>query len=294
MISKRKRNTILVYCMASVVMLCALASNITKVNTSMKTKSKKIVADNHSVETTELSYGLVAIEASSSIEENKDAQNVTENKKENNKEDKKEESNKKTDSNKKSSTTKSNSNKTTTKKTTSNKTTTKKTTTKKTTSNKTTTTKKTTSNKTTSNKTTTKNTTATKSTTSTTKSSKGVQIAEYAKKFVGKSYRMGGSWNGEMPYTATDCSGFTQGVYKHFGISLPRVARDQAKVGKKVSFNELQPGDLVFYSGNGGKSITHVAMYIGNGKIVHAQTPKLGIGITTYNIMIKMTARRVI
>ena len=149
MISKRKRNTILVYCMASVVMLCALASNITKVNTSMKTNSKKIVADNHSVETTELSYGLVAIEASSSIEENKDAQNVTENKKENNKEDKKEESNKKTDSNKKSSTTKSNSNKTTTKKTTSNKTTTKKTTTKKTTSNKTTTTKKTTSNKTT-------------------------------------------------------------------------------------------------------------------------------------------------
>jgi len=294
MISKLKRNTILVYCMASVVMLCALASNITKVNTSMKTNSKKIVADNHSVETTELSYGLVAIEASSSIEENKDAQNVTENKKENNKEDKKEESNKKTDSNKKSSTKKSNSNKTTTKKTTSNKTTTKKTTTKKTTSNKTTTTKKATSNKTTSNKTTTKNTTATKSTTSTTKSSKGVQIAEYAKKFVGKSYRMGGSWNGEMPYTATDCSGFTQGVYKHFGISLPRVARDQAKVGKKVSFNELQPGDLVFYSGNGGKSITHVAMYIGNGKIVHAQTPKLGIGITTYNIMIKMTARRVI
>ena len=287
MISKRKRNTILVYCMASVVMLCALASNITKVNTSMKTNSKKIVADNHSVETTELSYGLVAIEASSSIEENKDAQNVTENNKENNKEDKKEESNKKTDSNKKSSTKKSNSNKTTTKKTTSNKTTTKKTTTKKTTSNKTTTTKKTTSNKTTTNKT-------TKSTTNTTKSSKGVQIAEYAKKFVGKSYRMGGSWNGEMPYTATDCSGFTQGVYKHFGISLPRVARDQARVGKKVSFNELQPGDLVFYSGNGGKSITHVAMYIGNGKIVHAQTPKLGIGITTYNIMIKMTARRVI
>ena len=287
MISKRKRNTILVYCMASVVMLCALASNITKVNTSMKTNSKKIVADNHSVETTELSYGLVAIEASSSTEVNKDAQNVTENNKENNKEDKKEESNKKTDSNKKSSTKKSNSNKTTTNKTTSNKTTTKKTTTKKTTSNKTTTTKKTTSNKTTTNKT-------TKSTTNTTKSSKGVQIAEYAKKFVGKSYRMGGSWNGEMPYTATDCSGFTQGVYKHFGISLPRVARDQARVGKKVSFNELQPGDLVFYSGNGGKSITHVAMYIGNGKIVHAQTPKLGIGITTYNIMIKMTARRVI
>jgi len=248
--------------MASVVMLCALASNITKVNTSMKTNSKKIVADNHSVETTELSYGLVAIEASSSIEESKDAQNVTENKKEENKEDKKDESSKKTDDNKKSSTVKSNSNKK---------------------SKKITTTKKNTSNSNTK-----------KSTTNTTNSSKGSQIAAYAKKFVGKSYRMGGSWNGEMPYTSTDCSGFTQGVYKHFGISLPRVARDQAKVGKKVSFSELQPGDLVFYSGNGGRSITHVALYIGNGKIVHAQTPRLGIGITTYNIMIKMTARRVI
>ena len=275
MISKRKRNTILTYCMASVVMLCALASNVTKVTTSLKTNSKKIVADNQIVETTEISYGLVALEASSCIE-NKDAQNVTEEKKE----DKKEEAEKKADDNKKTSTTA----KTTTKKST----TTKKTTTKKSTTKKNTTTKKTTT------KTTTTTDTESNTVTSTTNSSKGTEIANYAKQFVGKSYKMGGSWNGEMPYKATDCSGFTQGVYKHFGISLPRVARDQAKVGKKVSWNALQPGDLVFYSGNGGKSVTHVAIYIGNNKIVHAQTPSLGIGITTSNIMVKMTARRVI
>lgn len=260
MISKRKRNTILVYCMASVVMLCALVSNVSKVTTNMRTNNKKVVADNHSVDTTELTYGLLALEASSALEENKDAQNVTEKK-----EEKKEMSDNKTDDKGTVGTPKKAKSKTTTKKTTT---------------------------KTSSNKTTTSNTTS--STSNKKNSAKGVQIANYAKQFVGKPYRMGGQWNGEYPYKATDCSGFTQGVYRHFGYSIPRVARDQARIGKAVSWNDLQPGDLVFYSGNGGRSVTHVAMYIGNGKIVHAQTPSLGIGITTYKIMIRMTARRVI
>lgn len=118
----------------------------------------------------------------------------------------------------------------------------------------------------------------------------GSKIVNYAKQFNGNPYIMGGT----SLTKGADCSGFTQSVFKHFGIKLSRVARDQAKVGKKVSFNALKPGDLVFYSGNGGKSITHVAIYIGNSKIIHAQTPKSGIGITSVNIMIKMTARRVI
>jgi len=265
MISKRKRNTILVYCMASVVMLCALVSNVSKVTTNMRTNDKKVVAENHSVDTTELTYGLLALEASSALEENKDAQNVTEKK-----EEKKELSDNKTDDKGTVGTPKKAKSETVTTKTTTTKTTTKTT--------KTTTTKTTTSNSTTSKK----------------GSAKGTEIANYAKQFVGKPYRMGGQWNGEMPYTATDCSGFTQGVYRHFGYSIPRVARDQARIGKAVAWNDLQPGDLIFYSGNGGKSVTHVAMYIGNGKIVHAQTPSLGIGITTYKIMIRMTARRVI
>ena len=119
---------------------------------------------------------------------------------------------------------------------------------------------------------------------------KGSAIAAYAKQFVGNPYVHGGT----SLTKGADCSGFTQSVYKHFGISIPRVARAQARVGKSVSWNNLQPGDLMFYSGNGGRSVTHAAIYIGNGKIVHAQTPRLGIGITTAKIMVWMGARRVI
>lgn len=282
MISKRKRNTILIYCIASVIMLCAFVSNVTVVTTELKTNTKKIVADNNYVETNEISYGLVAIEASSAIEDNKDAQKVTETKEEDKKEESKEESSKKTNENKNTSST-SNKAKTakSNKTTTSNKQ-------NKTTSNKTKTTNKTTSNKTKTNK---KSTTSTTSKTTSVSSNKnlGTQIASYAKQFVGNPYRSGGT----SLTKGADCSGFTQSVFKHFGIKLPRTARAQATVGKKVSFNNLEPGDLVFY-GTGGSKITHVAIYIGNGKIVHAQTPRLGIGITTYNIMTKVTARRVI
>lgn len=284
MISKRKRNTILIYCMASVIMLCCFVSNVTVVTTELKTNTKKIVADNNYVETNEVSYGLVAIEASSAIEDNKDAQKVTEKKEEEKKEEKTEESSKKTSENKNTSST---SNKVKTAQ--ANKTTT---------SNKSNSTKKATSNKTTSNKTTSnKTTTAKKSTTSTTNKTTnvssnkklGTQIASYAKQFVGNPYVHGGT----SLTKGADCSGFTQSVFKHFGIKLPRTASSQAKVGKKVSFSELEPGDLVFYS-NGGSRISHVAIYIGNGKIVHAQTPRLGIGITTYKIMTRVTARRVV
>lgn len=279
MISKRKRNTILIYCMASVIMLCCFVSNVTVVTTELKTNTKKIVADNNYVETNEVSYGLVAIEASSAIEDNKDAQKVTEKKEEEKKEEKTEESSKKTSENKNTSST---SNKVKTAQ--ANKTTT---------SNKSNSTKKATSNKTTSNKTTSakKSTTSTTNKTTNVSSNKklGTQIASYAKQFVGNPYVHGGT----SLTKGADCSGFTQSVFKHFGIKLPRTARAQATVGKKVSFNNLEPGDLVFY-GTGGSKITHVAIYIGNGKIVHAQTPRLGIGITTYNIMTKVTARRVI
>ena len=284
MISKRKRNTILIYCMASVIMLCCFVSNVTVVTTELKTNTKKIVADNNYVETNEVSYGLVAIEASSAIEDNKDAQKVTEKKEEEKKEEKTEESSKKTSENKNTSST---SNKVKTAQ--ANKTTT---------SNKSNSTKKATSNKTTSNKTTSnKTTTAKKSTTSTTNKTTnvssnkklGTQIASYAKQFVGNPYVHGGT----SLTKGADCSGFTQSVFKHFGIKLPRTASSQAKVGKKVSFSELELGDLVFYS-NGGSRISHVAIYIGNGKIVHAQTPRLGIGITTYKIMTRVTARRVV
>ena len=114
-------------------------------------------------------------------------------------------------------------------------------------------------------------------------------IVQYAIQFVGNPY----VWGGTSLTNGADCSGFTQSVFKHFGVSLPRVAGAQAGVGTPVSFSDLQPGDLVFYS-NGGSSIAHVAIYIGGSKIVHAGTRSTGINICTVNIMTKVCARRVL
>lgn len=73
-----------------------------------------------------------------------------------------------------------------------------------------------------------------------------------------------------------DCSGFTYYLYGSMGITIPRVARDQAKVGKRVSPNKLQYGDLIFFATNKRKKrkITHVGMYLGNGWFTHASTIK--------------------
>jgi cell wall-associated NlpC family hydrolase len=69
-------------------------------------------------------------------------------------------------------------------------------------------------------------------------------------------------------------------VYAKYGVSLPHSSKAQANCGTKVSLSELQPGDLVFY---GGSNIHHVAMYIGNGQVVHAQSEKTGIVISSMN-----------
>lgn len=259
MILKRKRHTALAYCMASMIMLCAIASNVTEVATQLKTNSKRVVANNNYVETDEVSYGLVALEASSFLEKLEDAK-VTE-KVEN-------EESTKTTENKSSSATKKTG--TSTKKTT-------------------TTTKKKTTTKTTTKKTTTKANTTSKNIPSNIEL--GKQIAAYAKQFNGNPYKAGGT----SLTKGADCSGFVQSVFKHFGISLPRGATSQSKKGVKVAYSQLQPGDLVFYHTYGsGNNITHVAIYIGNNKIIHAQTPKDGIGIDNVNVMKKVTARRVI
>ena len=78
-----------------------------------------------------------------------------------------------------------------------------------------------------------------------------------------------------------DCSGFVQSVFRDRGYSLPRSSREQAAAGREVSLDELQPGDLLFYSKGG--SINHVALYIGNGQVVHASTERTGIKISNYN-----------
>ena len=115
-------------------------------------------------------------------------------------------------------------------------------------------------------------------------------VVSYALQFRGNPYVYGGT----SLTNGADCSGFVQSIYKHFGVSLPRTASAQASAGRYVSWGDLQPGDLVFYSGNGGQSVTHVAIYIGNSQIIHASTPSGGIKTASVNIMTKMTARRVI
>jgi cell wall-associated NlpC family hydrolase len=96
----------------------------------------------------------------------------------------------------------------------------------------------------------------------------GQQIVDYALQFVGNPYVYGGN----SLTNGIDCSGFTQQIYGHFGISLPRTSGSQRSVGRAVSYAEAQPGDLICYSG-------HVAIYMGNGMIVHAANESLGITI---------------
>ena len=99
------------------------------------------------------------------------------------------------------------------------------------------------------------------------------EIVEYAQKFVGNRY----VWGGKSLTQGADCSGFVQAIYADFGYSIPRVSRDQAaNAGSRVSESEMLPGDLVFYTNSSG-SVNHVAMYIGNGMIVHAANKRQGI-----------------
>ena len=109
----------------------------------------------------------------------------------------------------------------------------------------------------------------------------GAAIAAYALQFVGNPYVSGGT----SLTNGADCSGFTWAVHQHFGISIPRVSTAQANGGKEVSVSSMLPGDIIYY-GN------HVAIYIGNGRVVHASTQKTGIKTDRYNYRTPITVRR--
>lgn len=98
---------------------------------------------------------------------------------------------------------------------------------------------------------------------------KGKTVASFAQRFVGNPY----VWGGTNLNTGADCSGFVKSVYKSFGYNLPRSSSSQRSAGRKVSYSKKQPGDLICYDG-------HIAIYIGNGKIVHASSKKTGIKIS--------------
>lgn len=116
-------------------------------------------------------------------------------------------------------------------------------------------------------------------------SASGQAVLDYAYQFLGTPY----VWGGSTP-SGFDCSGFTSYVYKHFGVNLPRVSRDQASAGQKVAYANLQAGDLVFF---GDGSISHVGIYIGGGNMIHSPRPGKTVEITTMKYHNFITARRI-
>lgn len=101
-----------------------------------------------------------------------------------------------------------------------------------------------------------------------------------AKKLLGKKY----VWGATGPRTY-DCSGFTQKIYRDAGIRIPRVSRDQARVGQYVSFNQLRKGDLMFFDTHKKRTgkVTHVGIYLGNGNFIHASSGAKKIVIFNIN-----------
>lgn len=115
------------------------------------------------------------------------------------------------------------------------------------------------------------------------------KIVNYACQFVGNPY----VWGGTSLTHGCDCSGFVQSVLKNYGIYLPRVSRDQAQSGAKVTSDNMKPGDLVFYANKSG-TVNHVGMYIGNGQIVNAASRRSGIRIYRWNYRTPVAIRNVI
>ncbi|MGB4589561.1 MAG: NlpC/P60 family protein [Clostridiaceae bacterium] len=135
-----------------------------------------------------------------------------------------------------------------------------------------------------------KSTSSTLAAVSSTASATGSAIVKYSYNFLGIPYVWGGT-----TLSGLDCSGFTKLVYAHFGINLPRVSRDQAKVGTYVPISQAQPGDLVYF---GQTNVTHIGIYIGNNQMIHAPSPGKSVMISSmtwhinnYNIV---GARRII
>lgn len=114
-------------------------------------------------------------------------------------------------------------------------------------------------------------------TSSNSSSSKRDKIVDYAFRFLGNPY----VWGGTSLSNGADCSGFTQSVFRDNGISIPRVSGAQASSGRTTSIDNMKKGDLIFYTRGG--SVNHVAIYIGNGQVIHASSPKTGIRISNYN-----------
>lgn len=113
------------------------------------------------------------------------------------------------------------------------------------------------------------------------------QVVNYALKFVGGPYVYGGN----SLTNGTDCSGFTKLVFANYGVYLPRSAPEQAYAGVHVDLGDIKPGDIIV-SGYDGV-VCHAALYIGDGKLVHALNSNVGIVVTSMYIMPIIDVRRV-
>lgn len=112
------------------------------------------------------------------------------------------------------------------------------------------------------------------------------KIISAGQKYLGTKYQYGA----KAGQTSTfDCSSFVQFLYKQQGIDLPRSSRSQAKVGTSVTVSNLQKGDLIFFKTGGGSQIDHVAIYMGDGKILHT-IPKGGVQVSSFSGFWKKTA----
>jgi gamma-D-glutamyl-L-lysine dipeptidyl-peptidase len=97
------------------------------------------------------------------------------------------------------------------------------------------------------------------------RSDMGIIAAKTAERFVGIPYR----WGGDTVVDGMDCSGFVRAVYNLCGVNIPRTSREQYRVGDVVGKEELKEGDLIFF-GSSADEITHVGIFVGNGRFVHA------------------------
>ncbi|MCM3632827.1 MULTISPECIES: C40 family peptidase [Paenibacillus] len=126
-------------------------------------------------------------------------------------------------------------------------------------------------------------------------SSSASSVIATGKKYLGVPYVFGAK---SGITSAFDCSSFTQYVFKKNGISLPRNSRQQSKVGKYVSKSNLKAGDLIFSDTNRDGVINHVSIYMGNNKLLHTYSKKVGVTISTFKgsswDKTYVTARRVL
>lgn len=115
-----------------------------------------------------------------------------------------------------------------------------------------------------------------------------VDLCQYAKEFLGNPY----VWGGTSLTKGADCSGYVMSIFKKYGISLPHSSVAQAGSGTAIKVSEAKPGDLIFY-GN-GRTINHVAIYIGGGQVIHASNPKTGIRISNVSYRSPVKAVRIL